>query len=515
MAVQKLPDYLIPLAAKSGVQPFFGDIHNHCNLSYGHGSLSNALRNAQRQLDFVSITGHAYWPDMPVNDPSVKHIVKFHVEGFERLKKLWPKHFETLSKFHKPGSFTVFPGYEMHSNAHGDYTIVYRDLDQRNMHKCPSPVELLNALRDDYGDRAFAFPHHIGYRLGARGINWTSFQKELSPVIELISMHGCSESSLTDRPFLHSMGPSDGINTIHNGWNSGHIFGVLGNTDHHSGYPGSYGHGRSAVYSSKNTSNDLWGAIRARHTNALTGDNCHLFATLNDFRLGDIVPPMDETLLNIEAVAGGFIDYIDVIKNGSIVARVSPAITPNPINNEEQYLETILMLELGWGARGSYCDWSGNLSLRAGEILAVEPRLRGPDVVSPLEGEEQLNQDTVAWNESDVQFKIRSYANPNNTTPTTQAIALRVRLSPDAMVKAKLCDQEIEFPASRLLMSALSGNLGAIDTPAFRFHPLPKEKDWQWHGSLDAGAIKKGDWISLRMRQTNGQWVWSSAFFCR
>ena len=62
------------------------------------------------------------------------------------------------------------------------------------------------------------------------------------------SMHGCAESSETERPYLHSMGPSDGEGTMLHGLALGHVFGVVGNTDHHSAFPGSYGHGRMAVY---------------------------------------------------------------------------------------------------------------------------------------------------------------------------------------------------------------------------------------------------------------------------
>ena len=79
MPTEPLPERLSPLSARLGLRPLYGDIHNHCALSYGHGSLEGALENARRQLDFVSVTGHAYWPDMPVGDPSVAHIVDFHL----------------------------------------------------------------------------------------------------------------------------------------------------------------------------------------------------------------------------------------------------------------------------------------------------------------------------------------------------------------------------------------------------------------------------------------------------
>ena len=516
MPTEKLPEHLTPLASAFGFKAYLGDIHNHCNISYGHGSLQNALENAARQLDFVSVTGHAYWPDMPVDDQSVAHIVDFHVKGFSKLEKEWPCHFETLQAFDKAGEFTVFPGYEMHSNAHGDYTIVLKDLDPTEIIMRDTPAELNAALKEAHGDRAFAFPHHIGYRTGARGINWDTFEETLSPVLELISMHGCSESSLVDRPFLHSMGPCDGRNTVFNGWNEGHVFGVIGNTDHHSGYPGSYGHGRGVVYAAENTHDAIWDGINARRTNALTGDNIHLFAACDGVCQGGIIAPTDDAMLQIEAVAGSFIDYIDVVKNGVVIERITPSISPNPISPKSDGEESIFVLELGWGARGSHHMWHGNVSIDYGQFDSVEPRLRGAEIVSPLEGEDKEQRtDFVSCSDNQIDFNITAGANPNNSTSTTQAFASRVRLQPGAVIHATLCDQPVSIEAERLFTGAVSGNLGGIDTPAYRFHPLPKAHEWQWNGNVSAGAMTPGDWVSLRLRQTNGQWAWTSAFFCK
>lgn len=516
MPTQRLPERLTPLAAEEGLTGLVGDIHNHCNISYGHGSLESALQNARSQLDFVSVTGHAYWPDMPVDDPGVADIVDFHVKGFARLKQVWPDHFEILKRFDQPGSFAVFPGYEMHSNAHGDYTIVLKHLDQTGMPRGDTPADLLAALRASYGGDAFAFPHHIAYRTGARGINWETFEERLSPVIELISMHGCSETSLVDRPFLHSMGPGDGQNTVHAGWSNGRIFGVIGNTDHHSGYPGSYGHGRGVAFAGTASRDGIWNAIQARRTNALSGDNIHLFSRLNGALPGDLVAPGRHGKLEYEAVGGSFVDCIDVIKNGRVINRITPAITPNPIDTHPSELETILVIEFGWGRRGTFHDWIGRLSLENGEILSLEPRLRGPEIVSPLEGTPgDERRDRVSHVTGDVEFDIRAFANPNNVTSSTQAIALRVRLKQDARIRLQLDKRSFVFDADRLKSGAISTNLGAIDSPAFRLHPLPDTADWQSAGTVDAGPLVQGDWISLRLRQRNGQCAWSTAFFCR
>lgn len=515
MLGERLPERLSPLATQAGVAPFYGDLHNHCGISYGHGSLDQALKRARRQLDFVSVTGHAYWPDMPVDDPRVGHIVDFHIEGFARLERLWPQHFATLAAADEPGRFTVFPGYEIHSFAHGDYTIVYRDLSPRPILKADSPAELKRMLRAEAGDGAFAFPHHIGYRLGARGINWASLDPELSPVLEILSMHGCSEASVMDRPFLHSMGPSDGHSTVRHGLGLGHRFGFLGNTDHHSGYPGSYGHGRSVVYAAGGERGALWDALMRRRTGALTGDNAHLFFTLDGAIPGGEVAAGADPTLHIEAAAGGHIDYIDVIRNGALVRRIVPEIEGAAIDAGIAMLETIVVLELGWGARGGRHRWTGSLGIEGGEILAVEPRLRGTETVSPLEGQADGNdEDEISLEGDRIAFSITASSNPNNMTPAMQAVAARVRLGAEARFILETDGQRFSVTAARLLEGALAGNLGPIDSPAFRLLPLPLPRQWQWRGRVAIDPLRHGDCVYVRMRQVNGQWAWASPVFC-
>lgn len=509
-----LPDRLRPRAASRGLRPFYGDIHNHSDLSYGHGSFPDALKKAALQLDFVSVTGHAHWPDMPVDDPSVAHIVDFHVKGFAKLRAGWSEHYNTLRAADRDGAFTVFPGYEIHSGAHGDYTIVLADLDSGPLELADDPAGLKAALGARYGDRAFAFPHHIGYRTGARGINWDSFDPELSPFVEMFSMHGCAESSESDRGYLHSMGPVDGLSTMAQGLAQGHFFGIVGNTDHHSGFPGSYGHGRMALYAESHDRDQFWRAMQGRRTNALTGDRIHLLAQIDEAIQGETIAARDGAVLGIEAIAGGAIDHIDVVRNGRLWRRISPAITPAPVAAEPD--ETLIHLELGWGTRGDSHDWDVTLQLDGGAIEAVEPRFRGPEIVSPLEGADSGHAlPRIACNGDAVTVTVTAEANPNNTTPTTQGVMVRAHVPEGAAIRARLSGQETTIPAARLYQGAKSGNLGPIDSPAWRFHQLPRPADWQWRGEVPLGSLTPGETIYLRLRQNSGQMAWTSPIFIR
>lgn len=507
-----LPARLTPLADELGLIPLYGDIHNHCDLSYGHGSCADALARAALQLDFVSITGHAHWPDMPVDDPRVADIVDFHVKGFAKLRRCWAQHFNTLAQANTQ-KLIVFPGYEIHSNAFGDYTIVYRALAPAPLVLADSPSDLHLQLRATIGEGALAFPHHIAYRLGARGINWPAFDPALSPFVEINSMHGCAETSEVDRPYLHSMGPSDGEGTMAHGLSQGHVFGIVGNTDHHSAFPGSYGHGRMAVYARQRDRTAVWEAMRARRTNALTGANIHLLAAIGAAVQGSTMPPQTSAFLGVEAVAGGFIDCIDIVRNGRLFHRISPELTPAPLSSG---LETILYLELGWGARGRSHRWDGRIEIDGGEILSVEPRFRGAEIVSPLDGSDEGDDlPTFAADGHALTFSVTAQANPNNATVSTQGFALSLRLDRTANIRAALSGQRIEIPAERLFRGAKSGNLGPIDSPAWRFHALPLPRQWQWKGAIQLGSLAAGETIYARLRQSDGQMAWTSPLYCR
>ena len=63
----------------------WGDLHNHCGITYGFGSLENALRAAHAHLDFCAVTGHAMWPDIYERNQDTAYIIDFHKAGFKKL----------------------------------------------------------------------------------------------------------------------------------------------------------------------------------------------------------------------------------------------------------------------------------------------------------------------------------------------------------------------------------------------------------------------------------------------
>ena len=82
---------------------YFGDLHNHCGITYGFGSLENAIKRAKSQLDFAAFTGHAMWPDMYERKSETEFVVDFHRKGFAKLRRDWESIRKTIAEANGEG----------------------------------------------------------------------------------------------------------------------------------------------------------------------------------------------------------------------------------------------------------------------------------------------------------------------------------------------------------------------------------------------------------------------------
>jgi hypothetical protein len=499
--------------------PLIGDLHNHCGISYGHGSLGDALRNAAERLDFVSVTGHASWPDMPEPDDHNRKLVGFHREGFARLAKLWPQIRQDTIAFAAANAIVPFLGFEMHSLADGDVTIVYRDLDG-DLLACDGVPALQDALRElnRRGRPVLAFPHHIGYRRGHRGINWDVFAPDVFPLVEIVSMHGCAEADDGPRPFLHTMGPADHKSTMRYGLSEGHRFGVIGSTDHHSAHPGSYGHGLAGVWAGERTREAIWEALLARRTWAMTGDRINFRFSIDGIAMGGEIERQGEHSIAIEVDAGAPVDCVDVIRDGEIIRRFSPyGIESGPGTDP---VRTKITLELGWGPRNARYDWNARLSLSKGRILGVEPRFRGREIVSPADSADGAPASCYEshWRQdgsSSVSMTTVTYGNPTNSTPATQAICLDVEMPSDGHIKAKINGRSFDIPLERLLQGAVAEPMADMPATSVRFHRAPKPHECSWQLEMRDNEGRHARYYYARVRLVNGHYAWTSPIFSR
>ncbi|WP_159620337.1 DUF3604 domain-containing protein [Ruania rhizosphaerae] len=496
------------LPAYGGMSAFAGDIHNHCAISYGHGSIEDAYANARMQLDFASVTGHASWHDMP-EEPA--HVADYHRKGFARLEEQWEHVQDVTDGAHVDGEFVSFLSFEWHSMTYGDHCVYYRG---GRGPLAPARAKSLEELRGELravqaaGLPAMVLPHHIGYLAGRRGVNWDTYSAELSPVAEMISMHGSGEQDDSPRPYLHTMGPRDAGSTAIAGLGRGHRFGFIGSTDHHSAHPGSHGHGLAMVWAPELTRDSLWEAIQARRTYAITGDRIMLATSVDGAPMGSEITGVGPREIAVQVHGGAALETVQVLRNGEVIAENRPG--PTSLSHT---FDGILSIAFGWGEVGAFVDWDVEVSLSGGEIHAVEPRLRGYDTLADQAGETDRYAFS-SWQQtsrSSATLRTRTYGNPTVSTDATQQLALHVEADPNAVLTVTANGRTLQRTVAELLTGPAVSYIGGFLSGAFVMHrAVPYEAASLTWELADAGSGDQTDIYYVRVRQVNDQHAWSS-----
>lgn len=490
---------------------YFGDLHSHCNVGYAHGSPEEAFRNARLQLDFASVTAHAHWHDMPEGDPRLRSLVDYHKKGFASTDEHWQRFKSAVSQFHEAGKFVTFLGCEWHSNQYGDHNIYFEGAEGEPI-RANNMDELRAELRRyrERNIRTMMIPHHIGYKSGYRGINWSEFDPEFIAVVEIMSMHGAAESAVAARPYLHTMGPSDLKSMLQYGLAQGHVVGVIGSTDHHSAHPGSYGHGRVGVWAKGLSRDDIWNAICDRRTYALTGDKIRLGFSINGELMGRVLPPSPSRDIYVSIEGGDTIDYIELLRNNSVIHRWRPSLCQS-IDPLSESLK--IYLEVGWGERDLDVDWQAELKFAGGELLSVEPRFRGHEVVEPQKNEvdSYAFSDWEVLENGSVQFTTRTWGNPTTSTASTQGMCFEIRANTATRMVGHINGQTVDVSVARLLDGPYSEYLGGFLSPAYCIHQaVPQSAYCASFEFSHYSEMAETSWYYMRVRQKNGQWAWSS-----
>ena len=499
--------------APRGLACYYGDIHNHCNVSYGHGDLKDAFANAVLQLDFASVTGHSSWPDIPKREGIMESVVDYHVSGFTKLEQRWRHFLDTTEKFHAPGKFVTFLSYEVHSMQDGDYTAVFRD-PEGAMFKPTSIKDFQRHLAEQsrHGLKAFLLPHHLGYKTGYRGINWDSFSEAASPLVEIVSMHGCCESDDAPFPYLHTMGPRNSRNTMQAGLAKGHHFGVTGSTDHHSAHPGSYGFGKTGVWAEALTREAIWEAFEKRRTFAVSGDRMKLFLAVNGEPLGSRIEDAEAREIEFFVEGGYALDYVEIVKNNRVLLRKSLPAETGPAGAKD-VLRGKAHVEVGWGEKGVEQPWEVALSVAGGRLVDAEPRFHGVDIVDPKDRNTAGYRFTeLEKGDGFVRFVTKTWGNPTATSHAAQGVSLEIEGDRRTEVRALVNGRKFSYSLEELSSGAATEYLGGFLTGAVCFHRFVPEGEYSLGFSFrdPEGRKTASDFYYLRAAQKNGHWGWSS-----
>ncbi len=490
---------------------FWGDVHNHCNVTYGHGDLADALAAAEQQLDFASVTPHALWPDIPgANDERLAWVIDYHTDAFRRLREGgYEKYRKAIEEANRPGKFLTFVSYECHSMEHGDHVALFHDFDVPLV-ECDSVPDLKAKLA---AYKCFVTPHHMGYQTGFRGYNWDKFTDGgMTPFVEMFSRHGLAESDSGDYNYLHDMGPRIWEGSIQCGLEKGHKFGLMCSTDQHAGYPGSYGDGRIGVYAPSLDRGEIWNAMANRHTCGITGDKIKVDFRINHGRAGDVIKAdKREIYVNVEGMQQ--LDYVDIIKNGECIARLNaPHRTIVP--DDSDIVRAKLKVNFGWNREEEYIHWLGNLRLTDGQINDVQTCFRGAAFTSPQPGETEFHtrvNRVAERGDRHLALDMYSSKNPNVLTPAMQGVILDVEMPRNAKLVADFNGHTYEHSLNELLEGSRAHFLRGWLSEAIQFERAATEPGFlAGHIMTDEMAERDTDYYYARVRQRDGQWAWTS-----
>ena len=489
---------------------FWGDLHTHCAISYGYGSLDRAFRLGREHLDFCSVVGHATWHDMPVDRDRHGFIIDYHRDGFATLNRNWKHVQETVNRYNQPGRFVTFLGYEWHSCAYGDHNVYYLE-DGGGIVERDSLEELDEALK---GQEVMIHPHHIGYGKGYRGINWSHFDARRSPAVEILSGHGGSERDGGPYPMYHTMGPRQYRGTLAYGLELGHRFGFLGGTDHHGGYPGHYGEGRTGVYAPELTRQAIWDAIRARRCYAVTGDRIGLQFTINDAVMGEETTVSGAREIRVAVSGADALDRIEVVKNNRPLKRV---FGPAPVAAPPDPVRAKVRVEWGWGDKEEWVRWDARVRLSRGRLVSAEPCFTGDPVLAPsadgavtATGEEPIHG-IVAQDERHVAWFSHTRGNAHPYLRGTNALILELDAPRSASLEFSLNGATYRYLLSDLLTGSRSEFIRGWRSEAMLVHRAVPEAQLQ--ATLvfeDDEPEYQTDFYYVRVAQENNQWAWAS-----
>ena len=494
---------------------YWGDLHNHCAISYGSGSSRLALDNARRHLDFCSITGHAFWPDMPMNLDLQNPwgFVGTHLGGFAKLKHFWKELLSELQRANRPGSFVTLPSYEWHSLLCGDYNCYAPNFD---LELVDAPDACALARRIGRKRREFMLlPHHCGYACGHRGLNWKYFDETRSPLAEIYSNHGCGEADDAPFPYYHSMGPRTGESMLREGLAAGRRFGFYASSDNHDGYPGHYGHGRVGVFAERLDNDSIWRALKERRTVASTGVKMLVNVDVGDAGVGGISSTRTRRPLRIGIEGDAPIEIVELIEGGAGRWRIRRLETPivEPVFAAGRFK---IKLEAGWGHGAEVTRWDIHGRLLHARIREVSGCFRfstwDPAAERSTEQVARSSSNSFEWTGRTVPNPSAAMGGTHFHAGGTQAIVLDIDGDRHARLQFTVGGRDFDVAVRELVRGSIVRHLGGIASPAIKIHRAIPEREFATEIVIPDYAPFPSEraFAYLRIRQTDGHTVWAS-----
>ncbi len=343
----------------------------HTNFHHKHMDEIDKWYNfAKDTIDFWSPCYYPYIIDHLDNG--------FHLEAeqpFDIYKNDFSKIKDYLAGKEESDGYIGFASFEWQgAGLDGDHNVFYRDFSQ-DIYMPRLYSDLKNLVK--IGD-TIAIPHHTGYSPGHRGKNWDTHCEELSPITEIYSSHGCSESDQTNIPLnvhIH-MGPREDRGCAFTGLNEHKKkIGFMCSGDNHI-IPAISGNGLMAVVCDEYDKDKIFDAMLNRHVYGVTRSKIKLDYQINGHIMGSEITSSNDMKASIKVKATNAIDRIEIIQNGIVANTYNHKGTyeSEPISGR---FRAKFEFELGWGPDVRIFDditskiWGVKLNTEC-EIIDVE-----------------------------------------------------------------------------------------------------------------------------------------------
>lgn len=301
-----------PSIPREDLQCFFGDLHCHDFLSEAEGYTDDVYRFARedRALDFFSLAVQSHG---------------WHSEEKHALHKYFNE------RFHEEGRFITLLAFEWQHSAFGDKVVHYLGGDAPYLPvedaRYRHPRGLYAALAQS---DALVISHHVGYPLPGwvPGTDWSVVDDRIERCVEIWSNHGSSEGYDGDDRPLSACDPN---HTAYAALRRGLRLGFVAGSDSHSGRPGGSarepgGHwgGLTGAWAPALSRRGIFGALRQRHTFALTRARIVLHMTVNGVLMGGEAPTAERARIRIEVWTPGTLARVEILKNTRCVRTIEP-----------------------------------------------------------------------------------------------------------------------------------------------------------------------------------------------
>ena len=478
---------------------YWGDIHSHAYCGRQFSTPKRDLAIAKGHLDFWAPTEHAF--------------------GKKGDEELWPGYWKELRPLlienNRPGKFVTILGYEWADVVDwvaGDMNVYFPG---EAMEDPPLPrtySEMVPFVREQ---NAILIPHHVGYTTPYPGTDWGRFLTDIMPAVEVFSMHGSSERD--DGPFPMNLvcnGPRATGSTVIEGLERGLMFGIIGGTDEHVGYPGAYRMGLMAAYAPDLTREAIWDALLSRRVYAVTGDRIKVEFSINGSMMGAEIRGQPRREIAVHVVGEDTLNEVDVIKNGRLWKRETRAFGKNAPGDR-----AVVRIEWGWG---NY-DWDGEVEIAGGRIGEAVPHFGppGPNEITHQDETRCRWKSHTGIPEPTGHFGHTQYV-ANTGGNYTNQIAIGVEPDKHTKLHLRMNGKQWAFTLADLLANSYVlvqehspsnpfGDRCPLSARKIKIHRAIARSLYEAeYRFIDNESERDVDYYYLRVTQSNGQMAWSS-----